>query len=70
MQCKSALVTYFTFRTPKHLVELYQALLKRKMKNVEANFVYENNVFDHDFYDPIHLYVVDFFEHCEEELIT
>lgn len=32
-----------TCRTPKHLVELYQASLKEKDKNVEANVLYQNN---------------------------
>ena len=46
-----------TCRTPKHLVELYQASLKAKGKEVETNFI------DHD--EPVditHLDVSDFFE--------
>ena len=46
-----------TCRMPKHLVELYQASLKAKGKEVETNFI------DHD--EPIditHLDVSDFFE--------
>lgn len=44
-------------RTPKHLAELYQELLKKKEKNPEENFVSENQV------DITHLYVADFFAH-------
>ncbi|TMW81889.1 hypothetical protein EJD97_007458, partial [Solanum chilense] len=42
-------------RAPKHLVELYQELLKKKEKNSEANFISENQV------DITHLDVLDFF---------
>ncbi|XP_060170732.1 uncharacterized protein LOC132601674 [Lycium barbarum] len=44
-----------TSRTAKHLVELYQASMKRKEKNLEANFSSENQS------DITHLDVVDFF---------
>ncbi|XP_060178314.1 uncharacterized protein LOC132608284 [Lycium barbarum] len=40
--------------TPKHLVELYQASMKRKEKNPEANFISEDQV------DITHLDVADF----------
>ena len=46
-----------TCRTPKHFVNLYQALIKGKGKKVEMNFI------DSD--DPVdltHLEVSDFFE--------
>ncbi|XP_070055925.1 uncharacterized protein [Nicotiana tomentosiformis] len=33
-----------TFRMLKHLVELYQASLKKTEKNVEANFIFEDNL--------------------------
>ncbi|XP_019250917.1 PREDICTED: uncharacterized protein LOC109229823 [Nicotiana attenuata] len=44
-----------TCRTPKHLVELYQASLKKTEKNVEANFISEDNL------DFMHLDVTDYF---------
>ncbi|KAM3397207.1 hypothetical protein P3S68_000719 [Capsicum galapagoense] len=46
----------------KHLVDLYQALLKKKERNPEANFLSENNV------DIICLDVADFFEHPEGKI--
>ena len=50
-----------TYHTPKHLVELYEAILKKtKKKNVEANFVYENDAFKHD---PTYLDVANLFEY-------
>ncbi|XP_059311216.1 uncharacterized protein LOC132062709 [Lycium ferocissimum] len=51
-----------TCRTPKHLVELYQASMKRKEKNPEANFISEDQV------DITHLDVADFFEHPEGKI--
>ncbi|XP_060200592.1 uncharacterized protein LOC132628849 [Lycium barbarum] len=51
-----------TCRTPKHLVELYQASMKRKEKNLEANFISEDQV------DITHLDVANFFEHPEEKI--
>ncbi|XP_021297792.1 uncharacterized protein LOC110426814 [Herrania umbratica] len=47
-----------TCRTPKHLVELYQASLKDKGKNIETTFVKDNSQVD-----IAHLDVVDFFAH-------
>ncbi|KAM3322384.1 hypothetical protein P3S67_003535 [Capsicum chacoense] len=44
-------------RAFKHLVDLYQASLKKKERNTEANFLSENAV------DIISLDVADFFEH-------
>ncbi|XP_070003168.1 uncharacterized protein [Nicotiana sylvestris] len=44
-----------TCRTPKHLVKLYQASLKKTEKNVEANFISEDNL------DFMHLNVADYF---------
>ncbi|XP_016556213.2 uncharacterized protein LOC107855720 [Capsicum annuum] len=49
-------------RTPKHLVELYQASLKKKGKSPEANFVSKNHV------DIAHLDVADFFENPEGKI--
>ncbi|XP_060212304.1 uncharacterized protein LOC132639942 [Lycium barbarum] len=51
-----------TCRTPKHLFELYQASMKRKEKNPEANFISEDQV------DITHLDVADFFEHPEGKI--
>ncbi|XP_060178123.1 uncharacterized protein LOC132608068 [Lycium barbarum] len=51
-----------TCRTPKHLVELYQASIKRKEKKPEANFISEDQV------DITHLDVVDFSEHTEGKI--
>ena len=48
-------------RTPKHLVELYQASLKRKDKNSETNF-------NTDHVEITHLDVVDFLTHPEEKI--
>ncbi|XP_017974461.1 PREDICTED: uncharacterized protein LOC108661545 [Theobroma cacao] len=49
-----------TCRTPKHLVELYQASLKDKGKNIETNFVEDDRQVD-----ITHLDVTDFFAHPE-----
>ncbi|KAM3305222.1 hypothetical protein P3S67_012088 [Capsicum chacoense] len=49
-------------RALKHLVDLYQASLKKKERNSEANFLSENNV------DITNLDVADFFEHPEEKI--
>ena len=46
----------------KHLVDLYQASLKKKERNPEANFLSENNV------DITCLDVADFFEHPEGKI--
>ncbi|XP_070029530.1 uncharacterized protein [Nicotiana sylvestris] len=44
-----------TYRMSKHLVELYQAFLKKTKKNAEANFISEDNL------DFIYLDVADYF---------
>lgn len=44
-----------TCRTPKHLIELYQAFLKKMNNNTEANFNSEDND------DFIHLEIVDLY---------
>ena len=54
-----------TCRTSKHLVDLYQASLKEKGKNVEVNFAYQDDVFDPS--NMTHLDVADFFESSEEK---
>ncbi|XP_049399981.1 uncharacterized protein LOC125864087 [Solanum stenotomum] len=48
-------------RTPKHLIELYQASLRKKDKNLEANFIT-------DHVDITHLDVADFFTHPERKI--
>ncbi|XP_049397355.1 uncharacterized protein LOC125861524 [Solanum stenotomum] len=48
-------------RTPKHLVELYQASLIKKDKNPEANFIT-------DHVDITHLDVANFFTHPEGKI--
>ncbi|XP_019229722.1 PREDICTED: uncharacterized protein LOC109210724 [Nicotiana attenuata] len=47
-------------RTPRYLVELYQASVKNK--GLEANFVTDNE------FDITHLDVADFFEHPDEKI--
>ncbi|XP_075096575.1 uncharacterized protein LOC142174642 [Nicotiana tabacum] len=48
------------YRTPRHLVELYQASLKNK--GPEANLVYDNEL------DITHLDVTDFFEYPDGKI--
>ena len=56
-----------TYRTTDHLVDLYQASLKKKDKNVEINFIDQKNDYDdRDDVDMTHLDVIDFFEHPED----
>ncbi|KAM3395600.1 hypothetical protein P3S68_004606 [Capsicum galapagoense] len=50
------------YRALKHLVDLYQASLKKKERNPEANFLSENNV------DITCLDVADFYEHPEGKI--
>ncbi|KAM3358379.1 hypothetical protein P3S68_021310 [Capsicum galapagoense] len=69
---KHEAVTYFRYgekghysrdcRALKHLVDLYQASLKKKERNSEANFLSENNI------DITCLDVADFFEHPEGKI--
>ena len=56
-----------TCRMPKHLVELYQASLKKK-KNVEINFT-ENDP-ENKCHMDTHLDVSDFFHNVDEEIDT
>ncbi|KAM3322822.1 hypothetical protein P3S67_003973 [Capsicum chacoense] len=49
-------------RALKHLVDLYQASLKKKERNLEANFLSKNNV------DITCLDVADFYEHPEGKI--
>ena len=51
-----------TCRTPRHMVELYQASLKEVKNNAEANFISEDTV------EPMHLDVADFFENPEGKI--
>ena len=43
-----------TYRTPKHLVDLYQASIKEKGKEIEMNFTDRNGLdltyYDNDFF--------------------
>ncbi|XP_071939571.1 uncharacterized protein [Coffea arabica] len=56
-----------TCRTAEHLVDLYQASLKKKDKGVETNFIDQKNDYDDgDGADMTHLDVADFFEHPED----
>ncbi|XP_027174368.1 uncharacterized protein LOC113773981 [Coffea eugenioides] len=56
-----------TCRTAEHLVDLYQASLKKKDKGVETNFIDQKNDYDDgDDADMTHLDVADFFEHPED----
>ncbi|XP_062080266.1 uncharacterized protein LOC133785021 [Humulus lupulus] len=50
-----------TCRTSKHLVDLYQASLKEKEKNIEANFSYQDDDLLNESMDFTNLDVVDFF---------
>ena len=50
----------YTCRTPKHLVDLYQALIKAKGKEIEMNFT-DGDVLDLTYYD------IDFFEGLSEK---
>ncbi|XP_027166449.1 uncharacterized protein LOC113766454 [Coffea eugenioides] len=55
-----------TCRTAEHLVDLYQASLKKKDKDVETNFIDQKNAYDDDDADMTHLDIADFFEHPED----
>ncbi|XP_027152210.1 uncharacterized protein LOC113752288 [Coffea eugenioides] len=55
-----------TCRTAEHLVDLYQASLQKKDKDVETNFIDQKNDDDDDDADMTHLDVADFFEHPED----
>jgi hypothetical protein len=54
-----------TCRTPKHLVKLYQASIKKKGKEVEINFI-ENE--SSGLLMDTHLDVSDFFENVDKEI--
>ncbi|XP_027095943.2 uncharacterized protein [Coffea arabica] len=55
-----------TCRTAEHLVDLYQASLKKKDKDVDTNFIDQKDAYNDDDVDMTHLDVVDFFEHPED----
>jgi hypothetical protein len=57
-----------TCRTPKHLVELYQASLKKKGKNVEINLT--ENEPENECHIDTHLDVSDFFQNADKEIDT
>ncbi|XP_062119317.1 uncharacterized protein LOC133833075 [Humulus lupulus] len=48
-----------TYRTSKHLVDLYQASLKEKEKNIEANFAYQDDDLLNESLDFTNLDVAD-----------
>ena len=52
-----------TWRTPKHLVDLYQALIKAKGKDVKMNFIDSDGPVD-----LTHLEVSDFFENPNRKI--
>jgi hypothetical protein len=56
-----------TCRTPKYLVELYQAPIKKKRKEVKIIFI-END--PSDLLTDTHLGVSDFFKNIDEEINT
>ena len=57
-----------TYRTPKHLVDLYKASIKEERKRIETNFVDHNDLKDPmdldlpNGVDMTHLDVSDFFK--------
>ncbi|KAJ4752275.1 Zinc knuckle containing protein [Rhynchospora pubera] len=55
-----------TCRTPKHLVLLYQASIKKKEKNLEVNLAENNH--ENGFQTDTHLDVSDFFNNVDEEI--
>ena len=55
-----------TCRTPKHLVKLYQASLKKKGENIETNFT--KNDPENECHMDTHLDVSDFFPNVDEEI--
>ena len=57
-----------TYCTTEYLVELYQASLKRKNKNVKTNFIDQKNIRDNnDIYANLtHFDVANFFAHSED----
>jgi hypothetical protein len=54
-----------TCRTPKHLVELYQASIKKKEKEIEINFIQNESS---GILMDTHLDVSDFFENIVKEI--
>jgi Zinc knuckle len=52
-------------RTPKHLVKLYQASIKKKRKEIEINFI-ENE--SSGILMDTHLDIFDFFENVDKEI--
>ena len=55
-----------TYRTPKHLVKLYQTSLKKNGENVETDFT-ENDT-ENECHMDTHLDVSDFFPNVDEEI--
>jgi hypothetical protein len=54
-----------TYRTPKYLVKLYQASIKKKGKKVETNFIKNESS---GLLIDTHLDVSDFFENVDKEI--
>lgn len=55
-----------TCRTPKHLVDLYQASLKDKGKNVETNLVFEDKEHADNLLKMTYLDTADFYENYDD----
>ncbi|XP_074342663.1 uncharacterized protein LOC141680297 [Apium graveolens] len=55
-----------TCRTPKHLADLYQASLKYKGKNVEANLVFKDNEHVDNLLTMTYLDTTDFYETLDD----
>ena len=55
-----------TCRTPKHLVKLYQASLKKKRENVETYFT--ENKPENESHMDTQMDVSDFFQNVDEEI--
>ena len=53
--------------TAKHVIEFYQASLKKKGKSAETNFIDHKNIYDDDDADANITYtdIIDFFEHSK-----
>ncbi|XP_058747126.1 uncharacterized protein LOC131620125 [Vicia villosa] len=57
-----------TCRTPKHLVDLYQKLLKSTNTRIETHFTNEDGDPDYDNMDVTHLEIGDFFADPDEKI--
>ncbi|XP_073159060.1 uncharacterized protein [Henckelia pumila] len=66
-RCGDKMHWYNNWRTPKHLVDLYQAS-KEKTKYVETNFIHQGEDLSQDPSLSTHFDVSDFFEDSEEKI--